>query len=266
MDNARLCLRLAGARLRAQTQYRVSFAFQVASSFANTFAELLAIVILFGTFTDLGGWSVGQVAFLYGIASVAFGLVELCGGSFDSVSQMIREGEFDRVLTRPVPPFVQVLAADLQLRKIGRIVQGVVALVVAQLGADIAWTVPKLLLALIALVSTAIVFFTTFLIGAAVCFWTIESSEFQNIFTYGGTTLASNPLHIYHAWLRAIFIYIVPLGLTTYYPTIFILDKPDPLGFPPFTPFLAPLVAALFLALGLRIWKAGLRHYQSTGS
>jgi len=266
VDNARLYFRLAGARLRGQTQYRVSFALQVASSFTSTFVELLAVFILFHTFTDLGGWSVGEVAFLYGIASVAFGLVELFGSGFDNVSQMVREGEFDRVLTRPVPPFIQVLAADLQLRKIGRIAQGIVALVVAQAWANIVWTVPKLLLAPVALLSTSIVFFTAFLIGAAVCFWTIESSEVQNIFTYGGTELASNPIHIYHAWMRGIFIYIVPLGLTTYYPALFILGKADPLGFPPFTPFLAPFVATLFLALGLRIWEAGLRHYQSTGS
>jgi len=210
VDNARLYFRLAGARLRGQTQYRVSFALQVASSFTSTFVELLAVFILFRTFTDRGGWSVGEVAFLYGIASVAFGLVELFGSGFDNVSQMVREGEFDRVMTRPVPPFIQVLAADLQLRKIGRIAQGIVALVIAQGWTNIAWTVLKLLLALIALLSTSIVFFTTFLIGAAVCFWTIESSEVQNIFTYGGTELASNPIHIYHAWMRGAFIYIVP--------------------------------------------------------
>jgi ABC-2 type transport system permease protein len=266
VDNTRLYLRLAGAQLRAQTQYRVSFALQVASSFTSTFVELLAVFILFRTFTDLGGWSVGEVAFLYGLASVAFGLVQLLGGGFDNVSQMIREGEFDRVLTRPVPPFIQVLAADLQLRKIGRIAQGLVALVIAQGWGHIAWTGPKLLLAPIALLSTALVFFTAFLIGAAVCFWTIESSEVQGIFTYGGTVLASNPIHIYHAWMRGIFIYIMPLGLTAYYPAVFILDKADPLGFPPFTPFLAPFVATIFLAIGLRIWAAGLRHYQSTGS
>lgn len=266
MDNARLYCRLAGARLRGQTQYRVSFALQVASSFTSTFVELLAVVILFRTFTDLGGWSVGEVAFLYGTASIAFGLTEVIGGGFDNVSQMVREGDFDRVLTRPIPPFLQLLAADLQLRRLGRIAQGLFALALAQRWADIAWTGPKFLLALVALASTELVFFTAFLIGAAICFWTIESSEVQNIFTYGGTELASNPLHIYHAWIRGVFLYLVPLGLTSYYPALYILDKPDPLGLPPATPFLAPVVAILFFALGLLIWRAGLQRYQSTGS
>jgi ABC-2 type transport system permease protein len=266
VDNLRLYWILAGARLRGQTQYRVSFALQVASSFTSTFVELLALLILFRTFRDLGGWSVGEVAFLYGLSSVAFALAELFGEGLEQASRMIREGEFDRVLTRPVAPLVQVLAADIQLRRIGRLTQGILALVLAGRWTAIDWTPTKALILVGAIGSTTVVFLTVFLIGASICFWTIESSEAQNIFTYGGTELAGNPLQIYHRLLRWIFLFIVPLGLTTFYPAVHILGKPDPFGLPPFVPFLAPLVAALFLALGLVIWEFGMRHYQSTGS
>jgi ABC-2 type transport system permease protein len=267
VDSLRLYLRLTGAGLRGQLQYRVSFALQVASSFTSTFVELLSVIILFRTFKDLGGWSVGDVAFLYGLASVAFGLTEMFGGeSFEHVSQLIKAGEFDRILTRPVSAFVQVLASDLQLRRLGRIAQGIFALVLAQRLTVIDWTGPKGVLFVVAVASTAIVFFTVFVIGAAICFWTIDSSEVQNIFTYGGTELASNPLHIYGRLVQSVFLYIVPLGLTSFYPALYILGKPDPFGLPGFVPFLAPLVAAVFFGIGLVIWEIGLRQYQSTGS
>jgi len=266
VGNLRLYLLLAGARLRGQVQYRVSFALQVASSFTSTFVELLALLILFRTFNDLGGWSVGEVAFLYGLASVAFALAELFGEGLEDASRMIREGEFDRVLTRPVASLLQVLTADIQLRRIGRLTQGLLAFGLAQRWTVIDWTPLKGLLLLGAIGSTTVVFLTVFLIGASICFWTVESSEFQNIFTYGGTELASNPLQIYPRLLQGIFLYIVPLGLTTYYPALHILAKPDPLSLPPFVPFLAPLVAALFLGVGLIVWEFGMRHYQSTGS
>ena len=90
--------------------------------------------------------------------------------------------------------------------------------------------------------------------------------EVQNIFTYGGTELASYPLHIYNRWLQGAFLYFVPLALTSYYPALYVLGKPDPLGLPRILQFLAPLVAALFFAAGLVVWRLGLRHYQSTGS
>ena len=266
MASGALYLRLVGARLRGQLQYRASFLLQAASSFTSTFVELLTIVILFRTFHDLAGWRVGEVALLYGLVSIAFGLSEMLGSGFDEASQLIRTGEFDRVLTRPVAPFVQVLAADIQLRRIGRIAQGIVAVALANRWLDLAWTLPKGLVFLSAVLSSSTVFFTVLLVGAAICFWTVESSEVQNIFTYGGTELASYPLHIYNRWLQGAFLYFVPLALTSYYPALYVLGKPDPLGLPSILQFLAPLVAALFFAVGLVVWRLGLRHYQSTGS
>lgn len=50
---------------------------------------------------------------------MAFGISDLLCGGFDSLSRMIRLGTFDRVLTRPVGTFTQVLASDLQIRRLG---------------------------------------------------------------------------------------------------------------------------------------------------
>lgn len=266
MADAALYLRLALAQLRGQLQYRVSFLLQVTSSFTSTFVELLAILILFATFKDLAGWQAGEVAFLYGLVSIAFGLTETFCYGFDRVAQLVRTGEFDRLLTRPVSPFLQVLASELQFRRIGRIAQGIVAVALANSWLDLTWTMPKALVFFAAVLGTATVFFTVLVIGAAICFWTIESSEAQNIFTYGGTELSSYPLHIYHRWLQSVFLFFVPLALTSYYPTLYVLAKPDPLGLPAVLPFLAPLVAGGFFGIGLLVWQWGIRHYQSTGS
>jgi ABC-2 type transport system permease protein len=51
-----------------------------------------------------------------------------------------------------------------------------------------------------------------------------------------------------------------------YYPALYFLDKPDPLGMPPFAPFVAPLVGAGLLLASLAFWRFGLRHYTGTGT
>lgn len=266
MDNAEIYLRLVGARVRGQMQYRVSFLMQVLATFSTTLMELLSILIFFRTFHDLAGWSVGEVTFLYGLVSVAFGITEMVGAGFDTVALLVRSGEFDRVLTRPVPAFVQVLGTDFQLRRIGRIAQGILALALGQAALGIPWTAPKMLVLVAAVLSSSLVFLGVMMMGAAVCFWTVETTELQNVFTYGGTMLTSYPIHVYNRWLQMAFLYLVPLALTSYYPALYILNKPDPLGLPGVMRFLAPLVAAAFFALGLWVWRLGLRHYQSTGS
>ncbi len=86
------------------------------------------------------------------------------------------------------------------------------------------------------------------------------------MFTYGGTELASYPMHIYNRWLRLTFLFVMPLGITTYYPSLYILDKPDPLGLPVWVQFVAPVVAGAFFSASLLIWRLGTNHYQSTGS
>ena len=58
----------------------------------------------------------------------------------------------------------------------------------------------------------------------------------------------------------------MPAILLTYYPALYILGKPDPLGFPAIAPLLSPVAGFGTLAVALGFWRFGLRHYESTGT
>jgi ABC-2 type transport system permease protein len=47
---------------------------------------------------------------------------------------------------------------------------------------------------------------------------------------------------------------------------LYLLDKPDPWGLPSWIAFLSPVVAMAAFRGALSLWRAGVRHYQSTGS
>ena len=115
---------------------------------------------------------------------------------FDVFPNTIRRGEFDRVLVRPVSVFVQVLSADFQLRRIGRIGQGVVALALGFAWTSIAWTPAKVAYLPIAVVSGAVIYGALTLLGAVLCFWTVQSIELINVVTYGGSELSSYPFDL----------------------------------------------------------------------
>ena len=250
----------------AQAHYRASFILQATSQFAVTFADLLTILLVFQRFPSIAGWTMGEVAFLYGLGAIAFGISDLVCGGFDSLSKMIRLGTFDRVLTRPVGTFTQVLASDLQIRRLGRIAQGLTAFCLALAWIQIDWTPTKVLVTLSALISGTIIFCAIWVIGAAVTFWTVETSEVTNVFTYGGSELVSWPMPIYADGLRRFFTYIVPLAFVTYLPSLYILERPDPLGLPPMLQLSSPIVAVVFLLVARLCWGLGVRHYQGTGS
>ncbi|MGH2561424.1 MAG: ABC transporter permease [Thermomicrobiales bacterium] len=258
--------RLVGARVRGQVRYRVSFLIQIASNFALMFTELVVIYILFRHFESLGGWSGGEVAFLYAFSAIPFSISHIVGSGFAGFQNQMVRGEFDRVLVRPASAFGQVLSSDLQLRHIGRLTQGGVALVIALALVDVEWTAGRIFYAPVAVLSAVVLFMSLFTIEATLCFWTTEGTEAINAFTYGGTTLAQYPMHIYDQWLRRLFLWIIPLGFVVFEPALYLLDKPDPLGLPSVARFLAPLAALCFAVAAGLLWRIGIRRYRSTGS
>lgn len=258
---------MAGSRLRSQMQYRESFLVSMVIGFLGLSAEFLAIIILFNRFDNLIGWSVGEVAFLYGIASVSFGLAEMVGAGFDIFPETIRRGEFDRVLLRPQSAFVQVLSGDFQLRRLGRISQGLMVLGFAFAWTSVDWTLAKLTYMPAVVFCGTVLYISFFVLGATLCFWTVESVEVINIITYGGTEFASYPLPIYHLLMQRFFTFVIPLAFVSYFPSLYLLDRPEAGDWPLWLLIVSPLAAAAFLAIVARFaWGFGVKHYRSTGS
>jgi viologen exporter family transport system permease protein len=262
----RLYRRLAGARVRAQMQYKTSFVLLFFGVFSINALELATIFILYRHFETMGGWRSGEVAFLYGLSAMSFGIAKVFGSAFDGFSQQIVRGDFDRVLTRPLSPLFQIFSSDVKLHQFGRFLQGILAFGIALSLVDVPWTVGRMLYLPVVVASAVLLFTALFTFEATMCFWTTEATEAVNAFTYGGTTLAQYPIHIFDVWLRRLFLWLVPLGLTIYAPSLYLLQKPDPLGLPVAFRFIAPGVALAFTVVALFVWSVGVRHYRSTGS
>ena len=263
---ANLWRRLIAKRVRSQVAYPVSFLLQLGSTSLLFFVELLVVALLFRQVETLGGWRLAEIAFLYGISAVAIGCALCLGSGLVAFPDQIRQGGFDQVLTRPASAFVQVLAADLRLDRLGRVLNGAFVFGYALVVLDVEWTVGRLLYLPVVVLSAAVVFGALFVLEAALCFWTTQGLEVINAFTFGGATVSQYPLHLFEGWLRRLFLFGIPLGFVIYAPSLYLLDKDDPLGLPGWWRFTAPLVAALFAALAGALWRVGVRHYRSTGS
>jgi viologen exporter family transport system permease protein len=266
LETWRLYITLIGARMRAQMQYRTSFVLMLLGSSMATVIEFLGVLVIFSRVPSIAGWSLCEVALLYALAETSFATAALVGSAFDDFNERIRQGTFDRVLTRPRGAFFQVLAEDLALRRLGRVAQGVLVLSFAVRCAEVAWTPDKVLVLLLALASGVAIFFCVLVLSAAFCFWTVEGKEAMHVFSYGGVTLVDYPLEVYSDWLRRFITFVLPLAFVSYYPALYLLDRPDAFGLPDVVRLLSPIVAVLLSAVTWLAWSRGVLHYQSTGS
>jgi len=267
MINAiRLYVRYLAISLRGQLQYRANFILQSIGQLLITFIEFLGIWSLFSRFGNLRGWTLPEVALIYGMISVSFAISDALSRGFDWFGNMVKSGDFDRLLLRPRSTVLQVCGQEFALRRIGRFLQGFVVLTWAISALHIDWTIAKIALLLAALVGGACLFIGLVIIQATMSFWTVETLEVMNSLTYGGEYTAEYPMAIYRPWFRRFFTLVVPLACANYFPAIAILEKADPLGAPRIVHWLAPIAGPIFLLVALQLWQVGVRHYRSTGS
>ena len=169
---------------------------------------------------------------LYGLAEVSFGLMDLVWGGYDYdfFSPVIRTGQFDQMLIRPLPLPLQILTSEFALRRLGRVAQGVGVFALGCRLTGVEWTLAKAAYLPVVIVSAMAFFGALYVVGSTVCFWTVERLEVFNLFTYGGAEMLSYPMHIDHRWLTRFFTFVVPAAVQVYYPALYFLDKPDPWG------------------------------------
>lgn len=252
--------------MRSTMAYRTSFALTTVGNLAVTALDFLTIVLMFSHIDALGGFTLPEVALLYGTTSVSFGLSDLLAGNAGSLGDRVRDGTFDTLLLRPAPLIAQVAADRFALRRLGRVTQGAAVLGWAVLRVDVHWTAGAAALLAVTLLAGTAIFCAVFVAGAAFQFWAGDASEIQNSVTYGGNTLLQYPPGLFGRELLRGVTFVVPLAFVNWMPVLHILGRPDPLGLPGWADYLGAPVAVLCCALAGLAWRAGVRSYRSTGS
>ncbi|WP_047221828.1 ABC transporter permease [Protofrankia coriariae] len=259
-------LLFAGAWTRVAWQYRASVLLLAVGQFLATGLDIAVIGVLFTRVPHLAGFGLAEVGFLFGTSCTAFAVSNMLFGTLERVGERIRDGSLDVMLVRPVGLLVQVATDGFSPRRLGGIVQGVGVLGLSLAGLNVPWTAGRVLLVATMVICGVGIFSAVWIAGAAFQFVVEQAAEAMNAVTYGGSFLTQYPMSIYGRDGMRLLTFLVPLAFLNWQPALYVLDKPDPLGLPSLFRFASPLVAAVLLALAATAWRAGLRHYRSTGS
>lgn len=266
MDSLKLYFTYISISIRSQLEYKTSFILMSIGNFAITFIEFLGVYALFEKFGQLKGWSLYEIAIFYGLINCSFAISESFARGFDIFPNKVQHGEFDRILLRPRSLTLQILGIDFQIMRVGRLLQGLFVLIWGLTHVNIHITIYAVMLTIMALLGGISLFTGLFVLQATLSFWSIQSLEVMNSFTYGGVQMAQYPINIYKKWFQKIFIYVIPVASVNYFPVVTILGKNSEMMIQPVIGYLAPIMGFLFLAISLLIFKVGVRSYQSTGS
>jgi len=256
-------LKFLALNVKSILEYRLSAWLIAAGQTLTTIFSFLGLSLLFSRFGNLGDWTFSETALCFTVTGTAFVLAECFARGFDAFSGMVIHGDFDRVLLRPRNTIIQVLGAKTDITRLGRLIVNLAIMIYVIPQTEIIWTAPKILTIIFMIFGGAAVFTGIFILGATVCFFTLEGLEVINIFTDGGREMASYPLPVYGKWVTMFFTFIIPLGCMNYLPLMYLTGRTttNPLLY-----MLTPLAGFIFIIPCVAIWEWGIRHYTSSGS
>ncbi|HVL22855.1 MAG TPA: ABC-2 family transporter protein [Thermomicrobiales bacterium] len=258
-----ICWSLVRASVRGQMQYRTSFIMEVAAGLAYQSVGFLFVWAILSRFQALGGWTLEEIAMLYGIRLTAHGLYMLFFSNLFRIDDFVREGGYDRLLVRPLPALLQLMFTAVRVTVLGDLIGGVVILGAALARVDVVWTPAHALLLALAILGGALID-GAFQIGpAALTFRFLESWPLRVIFDDVFSRFGNYPTSILDRPARNVLTFIVPMAFMAYLPASTLLERETFL--PLWVGWLAPAVGAVMFVLALWVFARASRGYQSSG-
>ena len=243
-------------------EYKGDFIVGIIGFFLVQLSNLLFLGIIFNQVPTLMGWTVYEVVFIYGLSLIPKGIDHFF---FDNLWNIgffiIRKGDFDKYLTRPVNTLFHVLVEKIQIDALGELIMGIalVCVSIPHIGAD--WDFFRIAAMICMIPFITLIFTGVKTITASAAFWTKRSGNVIYLF-YMFSDFAKYPAAIYNRVVQNIITYIIPFALTSYYPALFILRGENPL----FNLGMPVLASAVLMTAGIIVWHRGLRAYESAGS
>lgn len=266
MTLPRLCMRMMGASLRGQMQYRLSFVLDVIFGLFIQGFGLLFVAIVLLQFDSVAGWHAWEVALIYGIRLTAHGLWTLCANQMHRFDQIVQNGEWDRYLIRPIPVWAQFMFSQMRLTVIIDVLLGVTTLVVAIANLNIDWSIAKVLFLVAAIVGGAALDGGIQLFWAGFTFRYMETLPIRVVFDQMQDRFANFPMNVFDRPLRLVLTWAIPLAFMAWVPASVVLGVEERVPVPIWIALGSPLVGAIVFGGSLALFRALAQQYQSSGS
>ncbi len=248
----RFAAALIAINLKSSFALRGAFWLQAGFMVANNVLYFTFWWVFFDRFQEIRGWRVADVAALFGVVATGFGAAVVFAGGIRDLSRHIVDGDLDSFLTQPKSPLLHATASRTYASGWGDMCSGIAFLLFSGL---VEWT--TLPLVLVAVSCSAVVFIASGVILHSLAFWLGRIEALARQLWDFLVTFSIYPRTLFAGALKLVLFTLIPAGFIGYLPVELVRDFQ-------WTGLLAAVGgAAVYTALALRVFGAGLRRYES---
>ncbi len=250
--------------LKARLSYKADFFAAIFASALVSVTGLLFIVFLIDgkTVPELKGWRREEVLFIYGYSMLPLALFSLVSPNlYEFGDKYVIQGQFDRVLLRPLNSLCQVLFETFNLESVGNLVVGIGVLWYADNKLHFDFSFLDYCWLVVSSISGGVILLSVFVIIASLSFHFEDrlgiSAPFFNLMAFG-----RYPITIFNRTIQVILSWIVPFAFVAFYPATHFFSRG---GFEVYC-YLTPVMALLCFLVASLSWKFGVSKYSSVGN
>lgn len=247
--------------LMSQLEYRANFAAGVAVETGWMLIKLLYVAVVYRAGVNIGLLTPDHILLFIGTYVLLTGFYMLYYGNFTSLSSMVREGELDMYLVKPMSLqfLVTMRRLDISLL-LPDFIAGVAMIGIgwrcAGLPADFASVAGFVFFLICGILLT----YSLFLLPNLLCFWIVSTRGIADM-TAALWDFNNMPQLIYGKWMQRIGTFILPVFVITNFPGLFLMGQ---LSFGMMA--WGVIAPALFFCIARAVWKRAVRNYSSASS
>lgn len=246
-------------------EYRANFILWLGFTVVYHGSAIAALYVTLTTFPSMNGWDFRNMAFLYALWMSAHAVNTVFFSTVGEIPDWIRDGEFDRLLVRPLDPLFQVISTPGSIFP-DELILALAFLAVATAANHIAITAGFLTLVTLVIVGGALIDLSIGLIIATVAFWFVQVDALRWMVLQLEQEFTRYPLSIYGRGVRLLLAFVIPFGFMNYFPASYFLNKAtNGIDLPVSIGLATPLIGIAFLIVAYAFWHFGLKRYQGVG-
>jgi ABC-2 type transport system permease protein len=231
-------------------EYRISFVLQVVFIFLNNVIWLIFWFFFFVNFPVVNGYVFTDMAMIYGIVAMAYGLSGIFSNNRKDLAEIINKGKLDYYLTLPKNVLFHLGTSGLSIFSIGDLIFGIIVLIIFG-GSYPLWLI------ILFIITGVILLNGIGIIVGSIAFYIGNSERLSHTLHLSTIALSIYPIGIFGDYAKLILLTIFPVAFIGSIP-LEVLKSFSLEGV-----LLIIGVALVVLAIAVIVFYYGLRRYES---
>lgn len=251
--------------LKRRMAYRGDLFIQSLDELMRGGLAILMVQVYLSHTDAIDGWGRHEILFILGFAMVPLALFHcFCSNLYGLANRYLIQGEFDRILLRPYPSFLQVCFDRIAVEDLSGAVLGSILMGLAvSSGALGSWSWPMVCALVFLILCAFAIVVAVFMTFAAASFW-FDDRVGMVPPVYNLMEFSRWPVSIYNHGVKILVTLVIPFGFCAFYPASLFLPSGQSDELTSYA-LATPFVALIALTIACTIWKRGIRRYGSVG-